>query len=81
MVRKPRRRSEDEPLGPGQLREPLHRLRSTDDQAARPQLAAPHGGGLSMEKAQPSALKVLNYGLATFLVALPAMVFIYRLAT
>jgi hypothetical protein len=31
-----------------------------------------------MEHAMPSATKVLNYGLVTFLVAFPAMVLLYK---
>jgi len=31
-----------------------------------------------MDRPMPSATKVLNFGLATFLVALPAMVLVYR---
>jgi hypothetical protein len=31
-----------------------------------------------MENAIPSATKVLNYALVTFLIALPSMVFLYR---
>jgi hypothetical protein len=56
----------------------LYRVRATDDQAARPQLAAPPGGALSMAKRMPSGIKVTNYGLATFLIALPAMILLYK---
>jgi hypothetical protein len=31
-----------------------------------------------VDRSLPSATKVLNFGLATFLVALPAMVLVYR---
>jgi len=34
-----------------------------------------------MERATPSGLKALSYTLATFLVALPTMILLYRWAT
>jgi hypothetical protein len=68
-------------MGTGRVREPLHRLRPTDDQAPRPGLAAPHRREVVMKKATPSNTKVLNFGLVTVLVALPAMVLAYNWMT
>lgn len=47
MAGPPRRGLPGEPLGPGQFRQHLHRLRPGDDQASGPRLAASPGGGLS----------------------------------
>jgi hypothetical protein len=57
----------------------MHGLRPRDDQAARPDVAAPDGGRLNMADTIPSGIKVLNYGLATFLIALPTMILLYKL--
>ena len=34
-----------------------------------------------MEKALPSRIKILNYGLATFVIAFPTMILLYRMVT